>query len=69
MSDQTPPPTVSTWNAWAVADAERRGLHALGPILEGLVSATTRLRATVWQPAADGPPSEPAAEGVISGGR
>jgi 2-methylcitrate dehydratase PrpD len=41
------------WKQWAAADAERRGLHALEPLLEGLAAATARLRATEWQAAAD----------------
>lgn len=41
------------WKQWAVADAERRGLQALAPLLEGLAAATARLRATEWQAAAD----------------
>jgi hypothetical protein len=41
------------WKQWAAADAERRGLHALKPLLEGLAAATARLRATEWQAAAD----------------
>ena len=41
------------WKQWAAADAERRGLRALGPLLEGLATATGRLRATEWQTAAD----------------
>jgi hypothetical protein len=41
---------LDSWKAWAVADAERRGLHGLKPILEGLAAATSRLRAIDWQP-------------------
>jgi 2-methylcitrate dehydratase PrpD len=41
------------WKQWAAADAERRGLHALEPLLEGLAAATARLRATEWQATAD----------------
>ena len=47
--------SVDTWKAWAIADADRRGLHALQPILEALAASTARLRATAWQPAADSP--------------
>jgi hypothetical protein len=44
------------WKQWATADAERRGLPALAPLLEGLAGATTRLRATEWQAPPDRPP-------------
>ena len=37
--------TVDAWLAAAVADAERRGLAALKPLLETLAKATTALRA------------------------
>ena len=36
--------TVDTWLALAVADAERRGLPELRPLLEGLARATRSLR-------------------------
>lgn len=45
--------SIDTWKAWAIADAERRGLHALAPLLEGLAGATARLRATAWSEAPD----------------
>lgn len=45
--------SIDAWKAWALADAERRGLHALKPLLEGLAGATARLRATAWHPAPD----------------
>jgi len=44
---------LESWKFWALADAERRGLHGLAPILEGLAASTARLRATAWQPAPD----------------
>lgn len=44
---------LESWKTWAVADAGRRGLHGLKPILEGLAASTARLRATAWRPAAD----------------
>jgi hypothetical protein len=47
--------SLDTWKNWAIADAERRGLHGLKPILEALAVSTARLRATAWQPAADLP--------------
>jgi hypothetical protein len=36
--------TVEDWLRAAMADAERRGLEALKPILEGLARSTTALR-------------------------
>ena len=44
---------LESWKTWALADAERRGLRGLKPILEGLAASTARLRATRWQPAPD----------------
>jgi len=37
--------TVESWLQAAIADAERRGLPALKPLLEALARATTALRA------------------------
>jgi hypothetical protein len=37
--------TIDTWLQNAIADAERRGLPALKPILETLAKATSALRA------------------------
>jgi len=48
---------LESWKNWALADAERRGLHGLKPILEGLAASTARLRATGWQAAPDRPDS------------
>ena len=36
--------TVQSWLAAAVADAERRGLHDLKPLLEALSRSTDSLR-------------------------
>lgn len=47
--------SLDSWKAWAIADAERRGLNGLKPILEALAASTTRLRATEWQRAPDAP--------------
>lgn len=47
--------SLESWKVWAIADAERRGLHGLKPILEGLATSTARLRATAWQQAPDSP--------------
>ena len=51
--------SIDEWKAWAMADAGRRGLDALIPLLEGLAGATARLRATAWSQAPDvaGPPA------------
>ncbi len=46
--------TVDRWLASAIADAERRGLPELKPLLEGLAAATTALRAADWNDRADG---------------
>ena len=56
------PFSLDSWKAWAIADAERRGLNGLTPILEGLAAATARLRATTWQPAPDAPDVPPTPE-------
>jgi hypothetical protein len=36
--------TVADWLKSAIADAERRGLPQLKPLLEGLAQSTTQLR-------------------------
>ncbi len=45
--------TVERWLAAAIADAERRGLPELKPLLEGLAASTTALRAGDWNDHAD----------------
>ncbi len=40
--------TIAEWLADAKADAEKRGLPELLPMLEGLAQATARLRAADW---------------------
>ena len=40
--------SVDDWLAAAVADAKRRGLHDLVPILESLAAATRLLRGAPW---------------------
>ncbi len=40
--------TIDEWYTWAVADAERRGLPSLKPLLEGLRTATRELREADW---------------------
>lgn len=46
--------TVEAWLAAAVADAERRGLAELKPLLEALARATAALRKAAFIEAADG---------------
>ena len=40
--------TIAEWLAAARADAEKRGLPELIPMLDGLAQATARLRAASW---------------------
>jgi hypothetical protein len=40
--------TIDEWLEDALRDAERRGLPALRPLLEGLAKSTTALRAADW---------------------
>jgi hypothetical protein len=39
---------IEAWLRAAVADAERRGLPELKPLLEGLAQSTRQLRAARW---------------------
>ena len=39
---------IDAWLRAAVADAERRGLPQLRPLLEGLAQSTRQLRAAEW---------------------
>ena len=55
---------LDAWKAWAIADARRRGLPALEPIIEGLAASTARLRATAWIPAADSPSPSASAQQI-----
>lgn len=52
MADVTGPAVrIDPTEAWlraAVADAERRGLPQLAPLLEGLVPSVRQLRAAEW---------------------
>ena len=41
--------TIDTWLEHAVADAERRGLPALRPLLEALARSTAALRSADWR--------------------
>ena len=45
--------SVERWLAAAEADAERRGMPELKPLLQGLAAATTALRAAEWSERAD----------------
>jgi hypothetical protein len=44
--------TVEAWLMAAIADAERRGLAELAPLLETLAAATRALRAAEWRSSA-----------------
>ena len=46
--------TIESWLQAAIADAERRGLSELKPILEGLARTTTALRAADFNDDASG---------------
>jgi hypothetical protein len=46
--------TIDEWLQSAIADAERRGLPALKPLLETLAAATKALRAADFNDRADG---------------
>jgi len=50
--------TIEDWLAGACADADRRGLADLKPLLESLADATRALRAAGWVDA-NGTPAEP----------
>lgn len=39
---------VTAWRDWAKADAERRGLPQLAPLIDGLSTTVARLRAGDW---------------------
>lgn len=54
--------TVAEWLAHAKADAEKRGLPELIPMLEGFAQATQRLRDADWND--DPSTSPPAADAV-----
>ena len=51
--------TIAEWLAQSKADAEKRGLPELIPMLDGLAQATERLRAADWN---DNPDSETPAD-------
>ena len=51
--------TVDSWLQAAIADAERRGLPDLKPLLEALARATKLLRAADWIEDATGRGTDP----------
>jgi hypothetical protein len=51
--------TVERWLAAAEADAERRGLPELKPLLQGLAASMRALRAGDWNDRADADTSAP----------
>lgn len=60
--------TIAEWLAAAKADAEKRGLPELIPLLEGLAQATERLRAADWNDDASAGPSDASALADAQGG-
>jgi hypothetical protein len=46
--------TVDAWLEFALADARRRGLDALEPLLRSLAESTRQLRAADWNDDATG---------------
>jgi hypothetical protein len=50
--------TIESWLQAAIADAEKRGLPALKPLLEGLAQATRMLRRADFNDDATGRVSE-----------
>ena len=48
--------TIAEWLAAAKADAQKRGLPELLPMLDGLAQSTERLRAADWNDQADKDP-------------
>ena len=48
VGDGAPIDPIDAWLSAAVADAERRGLPQLRPLLEGLAQSTRQLRAAEW---------------------
>jgi hypothetical protein len=51
--------TGDAWLAAAKADAARRQLHGLAPLLKALATATRALRAAEWNQHAASRPQEP----------
>jgi hypothetical protein len=42
------PSLLDRWRAWAIADAEDRGIAGIAPVIEGLAASLARLRAVDW---------------------
>lgn len=61
--------TVAHWLAAAEADADRRGMPELKPLLRGLAASTTALRAADWNDRADADGATPAPVGPGDSGR
>ena len=61
--------TIAEWLAQAKADAEKRGLPELIPMLEGLAKATEQLRAADWNDNADATTPFDPAERLRAGSR
>jgi hypothetical protein len=60
--------TTEDWLAWASADADRRGLPELRPLLAALGNATRALRAADWNDDARiGPGAGPEGAGAARG--
>jgi hypothetical protein len=55
--------TIAEWLAAAKADAEKRGLPELIPMLDGLAQATERLRAADWN---DNPSTQPSSASALA---
>jgi hypothetical protein len=47
-TDKPDDTSVTAWRDWAKADAERRGLPQLAPLIDGLSTTVARLRAGDW---------------------
>lgn len=52
--------SIEAWLAWALADAERRNLPELRPLLEALARSLHALRAADFNDRANGDRSRPA---------
>lgn len=55
--------TIAEWLAAAKADAEKRGMPELIPMLDGLAQATERLRAASWN---DNPSTRPTSDSALA---
>lgn len=55
--------TIAQWLAEAKADAQKRGLAELLPMLDGLAQATERLRNADWN---DNPSTQPTSASALA---